>query len=89
MSWIQEHNPEFNTSLFEGVMTSIKAERTGFFVEQKKLIALGVEHDNLLEVFPSSIFLFNRDAIDLVIIKSDKTEQVFKTGKEELEPLFN
>lgn len=89
MSWIQEHNPNFDTSLFASVMTSIEAERTGFFVEQKKLIDLGREHNNLIEVFPSSVFLMNRDVIDLTIIKSEQTEDVFKVGKEELNPLFN
>jgi len=88
MSWIQESNPNFDVSLYSKLMTSIEAERKGFFVEQQKLIDLGRAHDNLLEVFPSSMFLAGRDPIEITVIKSAKTEEVFNTGKEEIEPLF-
>lgn len=88
MSWIQESNPNFSTSLYEQLMVSIKAERKRFFVEQQKLIDLSREHNNLLEVFPSAVFLASRDVIDITVIKSLKTQETYNTGKEELAPLF-
>lgn len=89
MSWIVEQNPDFDTSLYRDLSRSIEVERTGFFNEQKKLVDLKREHDNLLQVFPSSLFLKNRNSQDITIIKSEKTEQVFDIGKEELGNLFS
>jgi hypothetical protein len=43
MKWIQESNPTFDVSLYKDLMSSIEAERTGFFMEQKKLIDLDRE----------------------------------------------
>lgn len=83
MKWIQESNPNFDTSLYNKVANAIEAQRTNFTNEQKKLIDLKREHDTLCKQFPGSLFLASRPAINIDIITSTKTEQAFKTGKED------
>ena len=88
MKWIQESNPAFDVSLYKDLSASIEAERTGFFMEQKKLIDLDREHKVLRQTFPSSIFIGSRPDVEFTIITSDKTEQVYKAGKENDVELF-
>lgn len=88
MKWITESNPNFDVSLYKDLSASIEAERAGFFMEQKKLIDLDREHKNLRQKFPSSIFVGSRPDVEYTIITSDKTEEVYKTGKENDVELF-
>lgn len=89
MSWIQEHNPEFDSGLFKKIQQSIEAQRDAFFIEQKKLISYQTQHKIYLTTVPNKWFIGSRDTIAITIVKSEKTERVFETGKEELEPLFS
>ena len=82
MSWIQEHNPNFDASLYKRLMNSIEAQREGFFNEQKKLISLNNQHQNLLETFPSSVFVGSREPLDIQIITSSKTKSTYETGED-------
>lgn len=89
MKWITESNPNFDVTLYRELSQSIEAERTGFFMEQKKLIDINNEHRILLKKFPSSLFLSGREEIKITLVTSDKTDEVFKTGKENDINLFN
>lgn len=89
MQWIQEHNPEFDPSLYGKLMNSIEAQREGFFNEQKKLISINNQHRNLLELFPSSMFVGSRDTLKLVVITSIKTKAVYESGEENDINLFS
>lgn len=82
MKWVTENNPTFDVSLYKDLMMSIEAERAGFFMEQKKLIDLNNQHRIVRQTFPSSIFVGSRPDIEIVIVSSDKTKEVMKTGKE-------
>jgi len=82
MSWITEQNPQFDTKLYSQLMTSIEAQRTIFTTNQKKLIDLKREHDTYLEVFPNWLFIGGRSKINIKIVTSEKTEQVFQEGQE-------
>lgn len=84
LSFIKESNPDFNITLYQQVSNSIEAQRTIFTREQQKLIDLNREHQDLLQKFPGSLFLASRKSIDIVVVTSDKTEEAFKTGKENL-----
>jgi hypothetical protein len=88
MQWVQEHNPEFDTSLYNKLMNSIEAQREGYFVQQKKLIDIKRTHDNLLMTAPSSWFVGNRAVLEINIIKSAKTKAVYETGEENDIELF-
>lgn len=89
MRWIQEANPQFDSSLFSKLMTSIEAQRTIFTREQSVLLDLKREHDNLLQTIPSSIFVGGRQAIDVVIVTSARTSQSFESGQDNDVDLFN
>jgi hypothetical protein len=51
-------------------------------MRQKELIDYKREHDNLRKLFPSCIFVGSRPEIKIIIITSEKTENTFKTGKD-------
>lgn len=79
MSWITEHNPEFKTELYIELTRSIEAERTGFFIEQKKMIDMVNQHRIMLKTFPNNILIGKRDPIVYVVISSDSTKDIMKS----------
>jgi hypothetical protein len=89
MSWITEHNPEFDTSLYADLMRSIEAERTKFAREQKTLLDIKREHDNVRETLPGSIFVGSRPEIEVKLVTSAKTDEAFSSGQENDIDLFN
>jgi hypothetical protein len=88
MSWVTESNPQFDTKLYEKVANAIEEHRLVFKRDQQKLIDIKREHDVLLETIPSSIFVGGRDAIEIQIVTSSKTEKTFTSGKEDDVDLF-
>lgn len=80
MKWITESNPTFDVSLYQKLMNSIEAERTNFFMEQKKLIDLSNEHRIIRNTFPNSIFIGSRPDVEIVIVSSNKTKEVMSSG---------
>jgi len=89
MSWVSEHNPQFDTGLYKDLMQSIEAERTMFAREQSRLIDIKREHDNIRLTIPGSIFVGGRPEIQMQLVTSTKTDEVFATGKEDNIDLFN
>lgn len=102
MKWIQESNPTFSPALYEKLMASIEGQREGFFVEQQKLIDIDREHKNMCQTFPNSIIVGKRHEIGyqedekgnvirkgIVIIKSLKTDDAYKSGQENDIELFS
>lgn len=87
MKWIQESNPNFDTSLYKQLMTSIEAQRMRFASNQTTLLDYKREHDNLVAKIPSKWFV-SHTPIEIKIITSEKTEETFSTGKEEDINLF-
>jgi len=83
LSFITESNPQFDTKLYEKVSNSIEAQRTVFTNEQKKLLDLKREHDNVRMTFPGSVFVGSRPAIEVVVVTSTRTEKAFNTGKDD------
>lgn len=88
MSWVTESNPNFDVSLYKDLSNAIEGQRTNFANEQSRLVDMKREHDTLCEVFPGSLFLKSRDNIKIDIVTSDKTEDSFKTGKDNDVSLF-
>jgi hypothetical protein len=90
MKWIQEHNPKFEgAALYKDLMTSIESLRESFFQEQKKLVSIKKQHDDLLMKFPSSIFVGSRGRIDVKVVSSTKTKEIVGSGIEDDISLFN
>lgn len=88
MKWVQEANPNFDTSLYKQLMASIENQRTEFSREQNKLIDIKREHDNLRTTFPGNIFVGGRPEFKIIIVTSTKTDKTFKEGKEDDTKVF-
>ena len=101
MKLIVESNPTFTPELYQKLMTTIDAERQGFFMEQKTLIDIDREHKAMRRKFPKNLVIGKRNNIGYqvdengkvikegnTIITSETTENVYKTGREEIKPLF-
>lgn len=89
MSWITEHNPQFDVSLYQDLMRSIEAERTKFAREQSQLLDIKREHDNVRETLPGSIFVGSRPEIVVKLVTSAKTDEAFSSGQENDVEMFN
>lgn len=89
MKWIHEHNPQFEGAvLYKDLMTSIEGLRESFFQEQKKLLSMKKQHDDLLMKFPTNIFVGSRNQIEVKVISSTKTKQIVDLGIEDNITLF-
>jgi len=88
MSFITESNPTFDVKLYEKVANSVEAQRTVFTNEQRKLIDIKREHDNVRTTFPGSFFVGSRAEVQIVIVTSSKTDAAFKAGKDDDTVLF-
>lgn len=83
MSWIQEANPNYDSSLFRELMQTIESMRTSYFLEQKALSVIYNEHKDLIQTWPSSKFVGKRPLLKITIITSTETEKVYESGKED------
>lgn len=88
MKLIVESNPAFDTSLYNKLMNAIEGQREGFFVEQQKLIDIDLQHKNMRMTFPKSMVIGKRADLGIVIIKSLKTDDAYKSGQENDVDLF-
>ena len=88
MKWVQESNPNANYDLiakmYQNLTVVIEGQRDGFFMEEKVIQGIVLEHSNLLQKFPGSFYnvFFGRKLIDYKPITSDRTDDVIKTGKD-------
>lgn len=87
-SFVQEANPNLDPSLYKQLMNTVEDQRAVFAREQKELISLAREHNTMLQRFPGSLFLAGRSAIDIKLVTSTKTENSFRTGKDDDVNLF-
>ncbi len=83
-NWIHESVPNVDTSTFNNLQNIITAKRDGFVMRQKELLDISREHNRLLARFPSGIIcsIFGRNALEIVIVTSTRTEESFKTGQD-------
>jgi hypothetical protein len=88
MKWIQESVPNVDSSGFRNLQNIIVASRDSWTDNQRQLLDIKREHDNLLDVFPSSLFLGSRSRLKAVIVTSERTDDAFKTGRDENVSLF-
>ena len=82
--FVMEMNPNFDIGLMSQLSNAIETNREMFFGNQKMLVAYRNEHKNLIENIPGCIFLSGKKPIEITVITSDYTEDVFKSGKENL-----
>jgi len=85
MEAVQEQNPNMSTELYMYLQNMIKAGRTEFDNNQKKIADIIREYNTFIRkcVIMNAIFRFDiLDANDY-IVTSEKTEKAFETGKDD------
>ena len=88
MKWITESNPTFDIGLYKTLMNTIEGSRNEFTMEQKKLIDIDRELKSMKVTFPNSIILGGKADLEIVLVTSSKTEEAYKTGKDDDVDLF-
>lgn len=88
MKWIQESNPQFDTKLYDRLANTIEVRRQEFLLVQRKLMDIENQHNNMLDVFPSSLFLSGRQRLDYQVISSTHAKKVMETGVDDDIELF-
>lgn len=80
MKWIQEANPEFDTSLYRTVQNSMDVQRTAFKSTQDRLLDIIRQRDTLIESYPSRWFIANKSVIEYTPIATSDTKSVISSG---------
>lgn len=94
MKWVQESNPNANydqvSELYKDLSRSVEGQRDGFFMQEKMIQGIVLEHSNLLGKFPGSFYniFFGRKPLEYKPITSDRTDDVIRTGKDNDVKLF-
>jgi hypothetical protein len=85
MSWIQESVPNIDTSTFNNLQNIIVSSRDRFTMRQKELLDLSREHNTMLGKIPwgSLLRAMGRNEIDITIVTSSRTEESFRSGKDD------
>lgn len=91
MKWIQERNPDYDSSLYKDLMGSVESERKRFLRDQQQLIDYNREHDVLVDS-PISGFVIKMlgdpSKIEIKIVTSAETQQAFSTQQENDTKIF-
>ena len=82
-NFLKESNPEFDSSVFSNLMSTIEAQRNSFLQQQRRLIDLKREHDSLVLRYPSRWFVSNKETIEITIVTTQRTRDTFDSGIEE------
>lgn len=80
MKWIQESNPNFDTSLYQTLMNSIEVQRTSFTSAQTRMLDIINQRETLIESYPSQWFVKNKSKIEYTVISTSDTKRVMLTG---------
>ena len=85
VNWTHEAVPNFDASIYKEINNTIIAGRDDFIKQQRILLDLSKEYKKYIRTFPNNIYctFLGIKEIDIKIVTSSKTEQVFDTQKEE------
>ncbi len=87
MKWIQERNPQWDSSLFKDLMVSVEAERKRFLRDQEELARLKKEHDNVIDGPISGFFVSGKSKVEITIVTGKDAQEAFQTGTDHTDPL--
>lgn len=85
MDWTKEAIPTFDASIYKQINNVIVGSRDDFYTNQKLLIDLSRQHNKFIQKFPNNIYckLLHIEEIKITVVTSTKTEEAFKTGKDD------
>lgn len=89
MKWVTESNPNANYSevsaLYKDLSRAIEAKRDGFFVQEKFMQDIVMQHSNLILKFPGSLYniFMGRKPLEYKPITSTLTDNVMRTGTDD------
>lgn len=89
MKWINEHNPDFDTSLYMSLMESIESLRAQFQTSQKYMLDIIREHTTLCNSYPAKWFIKNGKKIEYTVVSSNKAKTAMASGVDDEVKLFN
>lgn len=83
--WLHESVPDVDPATFTNLQNIITSSRDRFAMRQRELLDLKRHHDVLLGAFPSGVILswFGRDPLEVTVITSGRTDEVFGSGKDD------
>lgn len=79
MKWIQESNPDFDTSLYKDLMLAIEAQRIYFQKAQQRMLDVIRERETLINAMPAKFLITNKKTIEYIVIASDITNRVVQS----------
>ena len=79
MKWIQEANPNFDTSLLKDLMQSIEIQREHLNTAQTRMLDIIKERETLIENYPSMWFIQNKTKIEYEVISSTRSKTIIDT----------
>ena len=88
MKWIQEANPDFDTSLYNDLMQAIEIQRTHLHNAQSRMLDVIRERASLIESYPSRWFIANKSEIEYELISSTNTRTAVATHTDDNIDLF-
>lgn len=88
MKWIQESNPEFDTSLYRDLMQAIEVQRMHFNQAQERMLDIIRQRETLIETIPACFFISNKSKIDFKLVSSTRSKGAMVTGIDDDVDLF-
>lgn len=85
MDWTKEAVPSFDSSIYKQINNIIVGSRDDFYKNQKILLDLSRQHNQMIQKFPNNIFCswLNIKKIEIKVVTSTATQQTFETGVED------
>ena len=82
-SFFTQAKIDISPGLFSQLMSSIEAQRAMFHEDQRHLLKIKQEHDDVLQKFPSNLFVGYRSQLEAKIVTSTRTDATFVSGKDD------
>ncbi len=84
IAFVVEQNPPLDTAVMRQLATAIEINREEFFSQQRLLVARHNEHKTFIQSFPACLLLPSAQEVQITVIKSDHTAEVYAAGKENI-----